>query len=191
MLIIWFWLILKINPTSFPFFWDFFNSIFFNSTFFMITFILNLKIFSFCEFFNSEFLFLIYIYVDSPSSLILHSCYLCSLSSFFYLVIIKYIWFLIYTFLIIYFTFSSIVNFLIFLMSRIQLLNKGPTFGLSIADISENLACFEVPNYSSLGFKKIQVLNQTSQNNWRGQNSKLIGFPFLPTSYYFGKFFLG
>jgi hypothetical protein len=67
-------------------------------------------------------------------------------------------------------------------MSRIQLLNKGPTFGLSIANLSDNLDCLEVPNYSILGFKKIQVLNQTSQNNQRDQNSKLIGFPFLPTN---------
>jgi hypothetical protein len=28
--------------------------------------------------------------------------------------------------------------------------------------------------------KNFQVLNQTSQNNQRGQNSKLICFPFLP-----------
>jgi hypothetical protein len=67
-------------------------------------------------------------------------------------------------------------------MSKIQLLNKSPTFGLSIANLSDNLACFEVPNYSILGFKKFQVLNQTSQNNQRGENSKLIGFPFLPTN---------
>jgi hypothetical protein len=37
-------------------------------------------------------------------------------------------------------------------MSRIHLLNKGPTFGLSIANLSDNLACLEVPNYSILGF---------------------------------------
>ncbi len=57
-----------------------------------------------------------------------------------------------YFFKLYIFTFSSIVNFLIFLMSRIQLLNKGPTFGLSIANLSDNLACLEVPNYSILGF---------------------------------------
>lgn len=31
-------------------------------------------------------------------------------------------------------------------------------------------------------FEKFQVLNQTSQNNQRIQNSKLVGFSFLPTN---------
>jgi hypothetical protein len=33
------------------------------------------------------------------------------------------------------------------LRSKIQLLNKGPTFGLSIGDLGENSTCFELPNY--------------------------------------------